>query len=120
MEIWTIPEGLTGKYRPHINFGDRGFWCEFDYAVAHVSHLEGIEVVHTKTDDEETREWFPSIKRGVERAFQSLLEQGRMITAVRVEISKVYTHPVDTTASGCESYGFRFLHDIVQFHGKKV
>ena len=120
MEYWTIYEPLEGRYRLLINFGGRGFWCEFDYLVLHAEGLEGVEVVHPATPDGELRTWFPSISRGIDRAIQTFREKGRLIVMFHIEITKVYTHPVSTTEHGCESYGFRFFHDIVQRHGRRI
>jgi hypothetical protein len=30
VERWTIPQLIGGRFRLHINFGGRGFWCMFD------------------------------------------------------------------------------------------
>jgi hypothetical protein len=33
----------------------------------------------------------------------------RLLSGVRVEVAKIHTHPVDTTAQGCERYGSMFI-----------
>ena len=110
MERWTIAEPQADRFRLHINFGGRSFWCMFDYAVAPEPGREGIEVVAGADADAETVRWFPDLKRGMETGWLILQEHdGRLLSGVRVEVTKIHTHPVDTTAQGCEWYGRIFI-----------
>lgn len=85
----------------------------FDYAIAPVPGQEGFKVVAGADADEETVRWFPDLKRGMEAGWLILQERyARFLNGVRVEVTKIHTHPVDTTAQGCERYGSMFIEQL--------
>ncbi len=116
MERWTIPHPLSGRFRLHINFGGPGFWCMFDHRTTPDQHVDGVEVSVSAAADADTRAWFLHIRRGMETGEQWLQEHhGRLLTGVRVEITKVHTHAVATTAVGCERYGKEFIYELGRY-----
>jgi hypothetical protein len=54
------------------------------------------------------------------RGLEADRELGRVWSGVRVEVRKVYTHPTDTTARGCERYGFSFVLDELPYRGVQL
>ena len=116
MERWTIPEPQAGRYRLHINFGGPGFWCMFDYAARPDPAVEGIAVAVGGSADPDTADWFPHLKRGMDEGWRTLRDDfGRVLTGVRVVVTKVHTHPVATTARGCEYYGSEFVLEFGRY-----
>ena len=113
VERWTITEPHADRFRLHINFGGNGAWCMFDYAVAPAPGQDGIEVVLGADADANTTTWFPALQRGMEAGSRLLRDHyGRLLSAVRVEVRKVHTHPAHTTAQGCERYGSMFIEQL--------
>src|SRR5689334_18483656 len=62
VERWTLKELLTGRYRLHIQFGGRPFWCMFDYAAAPTQGSEAVEIVLADGADLVSAIWFPPLK----------------------------------------------------------
>src|SRR5687768_889530 len=113
VDRWTIAEPHAGRFRLHINFGGRGFWCMFDYAAAPVPGLEGIHVAIGAAPDADTVRWFPDLKRGMESGWAALQEHyERLLTGVRIVVTRIHAHPTDTTAQGCERYGRSFIVEL--------
>ncbi len=93
----------------------------FDYAVTSVPGRDGIEIVAGADADAETVRWFPDLKRGMEAGWLMLQEHhARVLTGVRIEVTKIHTHPVDTTARGCEVYGSRFIEQLGLDHAVRA
>ena len=113
MERWTIAKLLSGRFRLHIQFGGRPFWCMFDYAVTPVPEVEAVAIVLAAGPDLVSAEWFPHLRRGIVRGLAEAEKRGRRLIGVRVTVRKFYEHPTDTTAYGCERYGRSFAHDLV-------
>ena len=120
MEYWTLGEPQEGEFRMRINHGGRPFWCAFDYLALHAEVVEGVEVIQRAAPDRELQTWFPSIRRGIERAVQALRAEGRLIVMVHVEITKIYTHDLYTTERGCEYYGDAFFYSLVERQGRRI
>jgi len=121
MEQWTISEPHTDRFRLSIDFGGRPYWCMFDYIVAPVPACEGIEIVIRADPNADTEQWFPDLKRGMEMGWASLREEsGQLLTGVRITVTKIHTHPVDTTARGCERYGWAFIVELVRSRAVQV
>jgi len=120
VERWTVTESFAGRHRPHIVHGGKPYWCMFDYAVSPVPECDGVEVCLAAGADEGTAEWFPHIRRGILRGYEAARNHGREPVGIRVEIRKVHTHPIDTTAPGCERYGYSFMVDLVQHRCVKL
>jgi hypothetical protein len=115
VEQWTIAEPSDGRFRLHINHGGRPYWCMFDFTVSPMPKCSGVEVVLSADADSVSAEWFPYLRQGMLRGLETAREHGREWVAIRVEVRKVHTHPTDTTARGCERYGFNFvLHELPQ------
>jgi hypothetical protein len=116
VERWKIPDVLAGRYRRHINFGGRGYWCMFDYTARPASGLDTLMVEVAEGADADTARWFPHLKRGMESGWRVLQDHyGRLLVGVRVEVTKVYAHLVDTTPLGCERYGSEFIEGLGRF-----
>jgi hypothetical protein len=111
MERWTITEPFAGKFRRRINFGGRPFWCMFDYSVSPAPEHGGVEITLADESDATSAQWFPWIRQGMVRGLDTARQHGREFVGVCVIVRKVYTHPVDSTERGCESYGFAFVID---------
>ena len=111
-EPWTLKELLAGRYRLHIQFGGRPFWCMFDYSAAPTGS-EAVEIVLADGADLVSAAWFPDLKRGMESGLAEAEQRGRRLIAVRVTVQKVHAHDVDTTAFGCERYGWSFADTLV-------
>jgi hypothetical protein len=47
-------------------------------------------------------------------------EHGRAWAGVWVEVRQVHAHPTDTTARGCERYGFEFALDELPRRGVRL
>ena len=121
MERWTITERLADRFRLSINFGGRAFWCMFDYIASADPEVDGIEVLTSATVDSDTAEWFPHIKRGMEEGREQLKKHyGRLLTGVRIEVTKIHTHPIDTTVHGCERYGSEFIVQLGRNHAVRL
>ena len=113
MERWTLGQLLAGRYRLHIQFGGRPFWCMFDYAVTPAPESEAVEIALANVADLVSVEWFPHLKRGMEQGLAEAEQRGRRLVGVRITVQKVHEHPTDTTAYGCERYGWSFADDLV-------
>jgi hypothetical protein len=113
MERWTLTQSFSGRYRLHIQFGGRPFWCMFDYAAAPEPLSEGVEITLADGADRVSADWFPHLKRGMEQGLAEAEQRGRRLVGVRVTVQKIHEHPVDTTAYGCERYGCSFTNALV-------
>lgn len=113
MELWTVREPLSGRYRLMINFGGRPYWCMFDYAVLPVSDVHLVRIELSAGTDDVSRKWFPHLRQGMICGLMEAQERGRRLVGTRVEVQKVYEHSVDTTAHGCERYGHSFICDLI-------
>lgn len=114
MERRTIVEPHADRFRMHINFGGRPFWCMFDYAVEPAPGREGMRVVMAAGADQDTVRWFDDLRRGMETGWAELQRDGLLLTGVRVVVTKIHAHPIDTTAAGCERYGRAFVMDLAR------
>lgn len=113
MQRWTVMESFTGRYRRLINHGGLSFWCMFDYSVTLDPEANAVVVSLNSEADSKSQEWFPHLHRGIMRGCEMSTERGRELMGIRIEISKIYTHPIDTTADSCEQYGLHFILDEV-------
>jgi len=111
VERWTVAEPSDGRFRRHINHGGTPYWCMFDFAVLPAPECCGVEVALADDADPVTAEWFPHRRRGILRGLEVAREHSREWAGARVEVRKVHTHATDTTARGCERYGFEFAVD---------
>ena len=113
MERRTVLEPLEGRYRLHIQFGGRPYWCMFDYVVSPQVD-DGVEIVLAATaPDAVSSHWFPHIRKGMIRGLAEAEERGRRLVGVRIEVQKVFQHDVDTTEQGCERYGSSFMTSLI-------
>ena len=71
-----------------------------------------MEIALAASADDVSVEWFPHLRRGMLRGAEWDHERGVEWAGVRVEIRKIYTHPIDTTARGCEFHGVSFIGDL--------
>ncbi len=62
--------------------------------------------------DEALDRWFPSVKAGIERGCERRANSGEPIVGVRIEVTKVSAHPIDTDAKAMECAGRRLLNAI--------
>jgi hypothetical protein len=92
----------------------------FDFAVSPAPECSGVEVGLAADADPESVKWFPHLRRGMLRGLETAREHGREWVRVRVEIRKVHTHPIDTTARGCDRYGFGFALDELPHRGVQL
>ncbi|WP_020475680.1 hypothetical protein [Zavarzinella formosa] len=120
MERWTITEASDGRYRLHINHGGKPFWCMFDFTVRPAPGCDGVEFVLASDADPMSAEWFPHLHRGMLCGLDTARVHGRVWAGARVEVRKVHTHPIDTTARGCEFYGFNFVLDVLPCRGVRL
>ena len=120
MERWTVAELSDGRYRLHINHGGTPFWCMFDFEVQPAPECGGVDVQLAADADSLSAEWFPYLRQGMLRGLEKAREHGREWAGVRVEVRKVHTHPTDTTARGCERYGFSFVLDELPRRGMQL
>lgn len=120
VERWTITEPSDGRYHLHINHGGTPYWCMFDFAVRPAPGCDGVEFALAADADSVSAEWFPHLRRGMLRGLATAREHGRVWAGARVEVRKVHTHPTDTTAVGCERYGFSFAFDELPHRGVQL
>lgn len=120
MEQWTIAEPSDGRYRRHINFGGKPYWCMFDFAVLPAPECCGVEFVLASDPDPVSAEWFPHWKSGMLRGLETAREHGREWTGTRIEIHEVHTHSIDMTVLACERYGFSFVLDELPRGGMQI
>jgi len=92
----------------------------FDFAVLPAPECSAVEVWLAADADPVSAEWFPCLQRGMLRGLATAREHGREWFGVRIEVRKVHTHPTDTTARGCESYGFSFALDELPRRGVPI
>lgn len=109
MESWTIAEPSEGRFRLHINFGGTPFWCTFDFVLRPAQECDGVEISLAANADPLSLEWFPHLRLGMLRGLEAAHDKGREWVGGKVEITKIHTHPTDTTARGCERYGLEFV-----------
>ena len=110
MDRWTIQEPFSGQYRLMINHGGSPFWCMMDFAVW-PEHISEEVTISTIDADDVTLKWFPYLRLGMLRGLAKARDSGAEWSGIRIEIQKIYAHPIDTTAQGCENYGFSFILD---------
>jgi hypothetical protein len=79
-----------------------------------------VEIGLAGDADAVSAEWFPHLQQGMLRGLEAAREHGREWVGVRVEVRKVHTHPTDTTARGCERYGFEFALDELPRRGVRL
>jgi hypothetical protein len=120
VERWTIAEPSDGRYRLHINHGGTPYWCMFDFAILPAPDRVGVEFALAIQADSVSAEWFPHLHRGMLRGLETAREYGREWVGVRIEVRRVHTHPTDTTARGCERYGFSFVLDELWSRGVQL
>ncbi len=90
----------TGRCRVHINNGGAGPWCSFDFIVNRQLNLMCVEVSTPNDADDETQTWFPHVKRGILSGIEELnAHYGRRLVQSEIQITHVYSHPVDTRAN---------------------
>ena len=93
----------------------------FDYVVTPVPAVDGVEIVVGSAADADTAKWFPDLKRGMEAGWVSLQKHdGHILSGVRVEVTKIHAHPMDTTACGCERYGRIFIIELGRHRAIRV
>jgi hypothetical protein len=121
MERWTVIEPSEGRYKIHINFGGPiHYWCQFDFAVEPAPEVEGVEIRLAADADSVAAEWFPHLRAGMIRGLENAPKYGRTWQHARIEVRKVIAHSIDTTAYGCEQYGFRFVTTELPHRGVRV
>jgi hypothetical protein len=87
----------------------------FDYAIHPSPTQEGIDIILEPAADSGTVNWFPHLRRGMERGWMELqTHHKRFLTGIQVTVEKIHTHPIDTTPAGCEYYGFTFIGDVAE------
>ena len=118
MESWTVRESHGARYRLMINHGGQSYWCMFDYLVSPTPGNGQTEIELSADADAVSIKWFPHLRNGMLRGLVEERERGRELVGTRIEVQKVYEHSVDTTARGCETYGFNFVIDLMS--GKAV
>lgn len=120
MQRYTIAERLEGRYRLHINHGGQPFWCMFDYVISPDSQSGDAEIHLATGADSETIVWFAHLRRGMLAGLERASIYGQQWVGVRIEVRKVFSHPIDTTAQACEYYGLRFVHEELSRHGLRL
>lgn len=113
MEWLAIAEPFEGVCRACIDGGGLPIWCMFDYAVSPAPGNDGVDVVLAEGADRESIRWFPHVKRGIEEARASWQDHGKALTRIEVVITKIPSHPVNTTVGACEVYGAIFVRTLL-------
>ncbi|WP_110515413.1 hypothetical protein [Herpetosiphon llansteffanensis] len=116
MQRWQIATPLSGCFSPRINYAGRPFWCAFDYHVVNEPTLDRLMVVASQAATEPTLIWFPQLRAGMEACWQQLANDGVLFVGVCITIEHIATHPIDTTAQGCQYYGSAFLAWLFREH----
>lgn len=121
MERRTVRAAHEGRCRVHVNSGGRGTWCSFDYVIRPAPSDAGVAVEIGDAPDAETLRWFPDVRRGISLGSQRLRDHyGIDLAGLLVTITKVHSHPIDTTPEGCERYGCLFIEGFGQDQSKCV
>ena len=72
----------------------------------HRPDLSCVSVAIGQEADSETKKWFPHVERGIVSGIAVLHEHyERLLVQSLIEIPHIYSHPIDTTAAGCERFG---------------
>jgi hypothetical protein len=116
MKRLTLSKAFAGHYRPIVEHGGRPTWCSFEFAMSPLPECKTIEVSIAADADGKTVEWFPHIQRGMLRECAALRDEGSELSGIRVEIRKIHTHAIDTTAACCERYGRDFVLQLLRHH----
>lgn len=116
MTTWTVDKPLTGRYGPNVSYrvdaGGRGIYGGFDYVVNPDAACDAVDVVGG-SDGEAVRRWLPIIRDGVLAAVEELWSRNENVRGVRIRISAVHVHPVDTTTQVMWRAGSGFLRDVI-------
>lgn len=113
MDRFTVSKIESGRYRAKKSPIAKWFvW--FDYVIEPDERVSGVAVQIEPAPDGSTQRWFADIKTGIDREVQKLADlKHRELVGIRITISKVIAHEIDTTPQGCESAGREFVFDFL-------
>lgn len=96
MAIWTIGKEAHIRHLPIIESHPAQFGG-FEFTASHDAEAEGV-VVELLDQAPGANEWLPDILIGFKEYEAQRVSEGRAIGKVRLRISKVHSHPVDTNS----------------------
>ena len=109
MKVWMVNREFAGKFLPIID-GSTPNFGGFDFHICN-SNADEIEVV---ARCEEAEYWLPSIKAGVTECCQRMQTEGERFCGVKIEITGIYAHSLDTTEKVMRSRGWMLMHELTR------
>lgn len=111
---WVLTAPHAGRYRLLVASAGRGFFCQFDYSAVPDPAVAGLAVAAAEGVGPAVGRWLPYLARGMQAGWEELRAEGRLLCGVRVTLTAVRAHPLDTTEAGCERYAGRFVRELLR------
>jgi hypothetical protein len=105
MKTWTPSRDWSGKYLPIVNSW-KPQYGGFDYRVSKTD-TQAVEVV---AECEAAVRWLPSIRSGVESYCEEMRAEGEVFQDIKISLTKIYDHEMDTSEGVMYFRGRMFLH----------
>lgn len=118
MKLWIIPTEISANCRARINSAIPQF-ANFDATLRPDEIEEGIEIV-TVWADRSDDVWLPAIANGVRRFEEFRQEQSQPVGRTALVMSRMITHPIDTTERRVETNLFNTLAIHFERHAVEV
>lgn len=118
MATWTIIGETALRHRPIID-GAIPLYGGLDLTSSHAPDAPGI-VVEFLDPSQEARRWLPDIIAGFEDYEAERSNGGRPIGAVRLTVTKVHWHPVDTNSRLMKRLAKEAIGKLFDRHGREV
>jgi hypothetical protein len=118
MPIWTIREETFVRHRPKINsmvpqYGGLEFTAHPDPGT------QGV-VVELHDPDPEAGTWYPDFLDGFREYEAERAAEGRPIGAVRLAVTKIHWHPVDTSSRLMRRLAKEALRGLFERHQEEA
>jgi hypothetical protein len=118
MMLWTIPE-VSIRHRPVICTGGPGRYGGLELTACPLADRRTVEV-EDRTQDPDAAKWFPHLRAGFEEYQAQRAAEGRPIGGVRLSVTKVYSHPVDTDEHLMRRLAAEALRMLFERHERAV
>ncbi len=107
MKIWTPSRDWSSKFLWTVN-SSKPQYGGFDYRVSK-TNTQAVEVV---AECEAAVRWLPSIRAGVKSYCRRMREEDEAFQDIKISLTKIYEHEVDTRERVMYCRGLVFLHHM--------
>ena len=119
MTIWSVLHEISLQYRPRINGGGRGQYGGLELITTHDPEARGV-IVELLDPSHEAKQRFPDLVAGFEDYESERSNEGRPVGAVRLTITRVHSHPIDTNAPLMRRLAKEAVRRLFEQHGREI